>query len=294
VNNSVVSQLNLRQLFQAIAVTLRRVMPCDYVGLALSDVDSHQLRLYALDFPAGQGFLQEDMPLPMEGSASGQVFQTGQPLALSGPVWRNSELYQVGAVVGFQSGCFLPLINSHRVLGVLQLARLQEQAFIQEDVDFLSQVASQVAIAVDNALNYRQVTESRARLAEEKRYLQDEIRTAHNFDEIIGSSAALTQVLIQVEAVAPTDATVLIQGETGTGKELIARAIHQRSTRRDHTFVTVNCATIPSGLLESELFGHERGAFTGAIAQKVGRFELAHQGTLFLDEIADIPLDLQP
>jgi formate hydrogenlyase transcriptional activator len=294
VNNSVVSQLNLRQLFQAIAVTLRRVMPCDYVGLALSDVDSHQLRLYALDFPAGQGFLQEDMPLPMEGSASGQVFQTGQPLALSGPVWRNSELYQVGAVVGFQSGCFFPLINSHRVLGVLQLARLQEQAIIQEDVDFLSQVASQVAIAVDNALNYRQVTESRARLAEEKRYLQDEIRTAHNFDEIIGSSAALTQVLIQVEAVAPTDATVLIQGETGTGKELIARAIHQRSTRRDHTFVTVNCATIPSGLLESELFGHERGAFTGAIAQKVGRFELAHQGTLFLDEIADIPLDLQP
>jgi formate hydrogenlyase transcriptional activator len=294
VNNSVVSQLNLRQLFQAIAVTLRRVMPCDYVGLALSDVDSHQLRLYALDFPAGQGFLQEDMPLPMEGSASGQVFQTGQPLALSGPVWRNSELYQVGAVEGFQSGCFFPLINSHRVLGVLQLARLQEQAIIQEDVDFLSQVASQVAIAVDNALNYRQVTESRARLAEEKRYLQDEIRTAHNFDEIIGSSAALTQVLIQVEAVAPTDATVLIQGETGTGKELIARAIHQRSTRRDHTFVTVNCATIPSGLLESELFGHERGAFTGAIAQKVGRFELAHQGTLFHDEIADIPLDLQP
>jgi formate hydrogenlyase transcriptional activator len=195
---------------------------------------------------------------------------------------------------GFQSGCFLPLITSHRVLGVLQLARLQEQAFIQEDVDFLSPVASQVAIVGDNDLNCRQVTESRARLAEEKRYLQDEIRTAHHFDEIIGSSAALTQVLIQVEAVAPTDATVLIQGETGTGKELIARAIHQRSTRRDHTFVTVNCATIPSGLLESELFGHERGAFTGAIAQKVGRFELAHQGTLFLDEIADIPLDLQP
>jgi formate hydrogenlyase transcriptional activator len=196
--------------------------------------------------------------------------------------------------VGFQSGCFLPLINRHRVLGVLQLARLQEQAFTQEDVDFLSQVASQVAIAVDNALDYRQVTESRARLAEERRYLQDEIRTVHNFDEIIGSSAALTQVLTQVEVVAPTDATVLIQGETGTGKELIARAIHQRSTRRDHTFVNANCAAIPSGLLESELFGHERGAFTGAIAQKIGRFELAHQGTLFLDEIGDIPLDLQP
>jgi formate hydrogenlyase transcriptional activator len=175
---------------------------------------------------------------------------------------------------------------------VLQLARLHEQDFTQDDVEFLGQVASQVALAVDNALDYRQVTEARARLAEERRYLQDEIRTTHQFDEIIGASAALTQVLTQVEVVAPTDATVLIQGETGTGKELIARAIHPRSTRRDHTFINVNCAAIPSGLLESELFGHERGAFTGAIAQRIGRFELAHQGTLFLNEIGDIPLDL--
>jgi formate hydrogenlyase transcriptional activator len=294
VNNAVVSQLDLRPLFQALSATLRRVMPCDYVGLALADGASHQLRLYALDFPAGQGSLQEDMLFPIEGSASGKAFQTGKPLALSGPAWLESEIYQVGAVEGFQSGCFLPLISHHRVLGVLQLTRLQENAFTQDDVDFLSQVANQVAIAVENALNYRQVTESRAKLAEEKRYLQGEIRTEHHFDEIIGASAALQQVLAQVEVVAPTDATVLIQGETGTGKELIARAVHQRSARRDHTFVTVNCAAIPSGLLESELFGHERGAFTGAIAQKLGRFELAHQGTLFLDEIGDIPLDLQP
>jgi formate hydrogenlyase transcriptional activator len=195
-------------------------MPCDYVGLALSDVESQQLRLYALDFPAGQGFLQEDMPLPMGGSASGRVFQTGKPLALSGPAWRDSELYQVGAVVGFQSGCFLPLINRHRVPGVLQLARLEEQAFTQDDVDFLSQIADQVAIAVHNALDYRQVTESRARLTEERRYLQDEIRTAHNFDEIIGASAALTQVLTQVKVVAPTGATVLIQGKLAPAKSL--------------------------------------------------------------------------
>jgi formate hydrogenlyase transcriptional activator len=294
VNNAVVSQLDLRPLFQAISATLRRVMPCDYVGLALADGASRQLRLYALDFPAGQGFLQEEMRFPIEGSASGKVFQTGKPLALSGPAWLESEIYQVGAVEGFQSGCFLPLISGDRVLGVLQLTRLQENAFTQDDVEFLGQVANQVAIAVDNALNYRQVTESRAKLAEEKRYLQGEIRTAHQFEEIIGASAALQQVLTQVEVVAPTDATVLIQGETGTGKELIARALHQRSARSDHPFVTVNCAAIPSGLLESELFGHERGAFTGAIAQKLGRFELAHQGTLFLDEIGDIPLDLQP
>ena len=294
VNNSVVAHLDLRLLFQAISATLRRVMPCDYVGLALVDVESHQLRLYALDFPAGHGFLQEDMLIPLEGSASGKVFETGKPLALSGPTWLDSEIYQVGAVEGFQSGCFLPLLSRQRVLGVLQLTRLQAQAFTQDDVEFLSQVANQVAIAVENALDYRHVTESRERLATAKRYLEDEIRTAHQFEEIIGESAALQQVLTQVEVVAPTDATVLIQGETGTGKELIARALHQRSARRDHSFVTVNCAAIPSGLLESELFGHERGAFTGAIAQKLGRFELAHQGTLFLDEIGDIPLELQP
>jgi formate hydrogenlyase transcriptional activator len=159
---------------------------------------------------------------------------------------------------------------------VLQLARLQEQSFTQDDAEFLGQVANQVAIAVENALDYLHVTESHERLATAKRYLEDEIRTVHNFDEIIGESAALQQVLQQVEVVAPTDATVLIQGETGTGKELIARAIHQHSARRDHPFVAVNCAAIPTALLESELFGHERGAFTGAVAQKLGRFELAH------------------
>jgi formate hydrogenlyase transcriptional activator len=294
VTNSVVSHLDLRQLFQAISATLRRVMSCDYVGLALWDLERHQLRLYAVDFPAGKGFLQEDMLFSLDGSASGKVVQTGKPLVLSGPAWLDSEIYRVGAVERFQSGCFLPLISRNRVLGVLQLTRLQEQAFTQDDVDFLSQVANQVAIAVENALDYRQVTESRERLAEEKQYLQEEIRTEHRIEEIIGESAALRQMLTQVEVVAPTDATVLIQGETGTGKELIARAIHQLGARRDRTFVKVNCAAIPSGLLESELFGHERGAFTGAIAQKVGRFELAHQGTLFLDEIGDIPLDLQP
>jgi formate hydrogenlyase transcriptional activator len=294
VTNSVVSHLDLRQLFQAISATLRRVMSCDYVGLALWDLERHQLRLYAVDFPASKGFLQEDMLFSIEGSASGKVVQTGKPLVLSGPTWIDSEIYRVGAVERFQSGCFLPLISRNRVLGVLQLTRLQEQAFTQDDVDFLSQVANQVAIAVENALDYRQVTESRERLAEEKHYLQEEIRAEHRIEEIIGKSAALQEVLAQVEVVAPTDATVLIQGETGTGKELIARAIHQLSARRDRNFVKVNCAAIPSGLLESEIFGHERGAFTGAIAQKVGRFELAHQGTLFLDEIGDIPLDLQP
>ncbi len=160
-------------------------------------------------------------------------------------------------------------------------------------MELLRQVASQIAIALENALAFREIEELKNKLAEEKLYLEDEIRTEYNFEEIIGESAALKRILKQVETVAPTDATVLIQGETGTGKELIARAIHSLSGRRERTFVKMNCAAIPTGLLESELFGHERGAFTGAIAQKIGRFELAHQGTLFLDEVGDIPLEMQ-
>jgi formate hydrogenlyase transcriptional activator len=304
-NNTMVSTLDLRQLFQSISASLRRIVPCDFAGLLLPDVESGQLRLYGLDDPEGKGLFQEEMLIPLKGSASGLAFRTGKPLVLNTfeQARRDPEIYgvpgaegfyQLVATEGFKSGCFLPLSSHGRVLGVLGLSTRQEQAFRQDDVEFLGQVASQVAIAVENALDYRQVAESRERLAEETRYLQDEIRTAHHFDAILGDSAALKEVLQRVEIVAPTDATVLILGETGTGKELIARAIHRLSARRDHTLVAVNCAAIPSGLLESELFGHEKGAFTGAIARKLGRFELAHQGTLLLDEVGDIPLELQP
>jgi formate hydrogenlyase transcriptional activator len=158
----------------------------------------------------------------------------------------------------------------------------------------LSQVASQIAIALENALAFREIAQLKDKLAQEKIYLQEEIHSEYNFEEIVGESRALQTVLEQVETVAPTAATVLILGETGTGKELIARAIHNSSTRREQTFVKMSCAAIPTGLLESELFGHEKGAFTGAIMQKIGRLELAHKGTLFLDEVGDIPLELQP
>ena len=166
--------------------------------------------------------------------------------------------------------------------------------FSPEEIELLGEVAKQIAIAVENAQAYREITELKDRLAKEKLYLEEEIRTEHNFEEIVGESAALRRVLKEVETVAPTDSTVLIRGETGTGKELIARALHELSPRRERTFVKINCAAIPTGLLESELFGHEKGAFTGAITQKIGRFELAHQGTLFLDEVGDIPPELQP
>jgi formate hydrogenlyase transcriptional activator len=186
-----------------------------------------------------------------------------------------------------------PLITHDRLLGTLNLASLRDGNFTEADAELLSQVASQIAIALENALAFREIDELKNKLAKEKLYLEEEIRTEYNFEEIIGESTVLKRILKQVETVAPTDSTVLILGETGTGKELIARAIHSLSGRRERTFVKMNCAAIPTGLLESELFGHERGAFTGAIAQKVGRFELAHQGTLFLDEVGDIPLEMQ-
>ena len=171
---------------------------------------------------------------------------------------------------------------------------MRENAFSRDDLDFLRQVASQVALAVENALAYAQISDLKERLAQEKLYLEDEIRSELNFEEIVGNSEALRRVLKQVETVAPTDSSVLIYGETGTGKELIARAVHNLSPRSSNAFVKLNCAAIPTGLLESELFGHERGAFTGAITQRIGRFELANRGTVFLDEIGEIPLELQP
>jgi formate hydrogenlyase transcriptional activator len=206
----------------------------------------------------------------------------------------NSPTSRLFLAEGVRSTICVPLITHDRVLGTLTLASLRDAAFQQGDVDLLVQVAGQVAIALENALAFQQIAELKNQLAQEKLYLEDEIRSEMHFDEIVGDSPLLRAVLKQVETVAPTDSTVLIQGETGTGKELIARAIHNLSHRREHTFVKVNCAAIPIGLLESELFGHERGAFTGAIAQKSGRFELAHRGTLFLDEVGDIPIELQP
>jgi formate hydrogenlyase transcriptional activator len=176
----------------------------------------------------------------------------------------------------------------------MTLASRRDNAFTESETELMVQIAGQVSLAVENAMAFQQIAELKNKLAEEKLYLEDEIRTEFNFEEIVGDSSALRQILQQVETVALTDSTVLILGETGTGKELIARAIHNLSARRDHTFVKLNCSAIPTGLLESELFGHERGAFTGAIALKIGRFELAHGGTLFLDEVGDIPVELQP
>jgi formate hydrogenlyase transcriptional activator len=296
VNNALVSNLDLRELLKEIAACLRRVIRHDYTSLALYDPARNEMRLTALDFPEGKGLIHEEMTVPLEGSAGGEVLATRKPLLVNAAnISRfQSPIARLAEAEGLKCTCVLPLFTSTRELGVLALSALAEDAFREEDIGLLAQVANQIAIAVENALAYREIAELKNKLAEEKLYLEEEIRTDHNFEEVIGESAALKRALSQVETVAPTDSTVLVLGETGTGKELIARAIHDLSRRRDGTFVKINCAAIPTGLLESELFGHEKGAFTGAIAQKIGRFELAHYGTLFLDEVGDIPLELQP
>jgi formate hydrogenlyase transcriptional activator len=276
-------------------VSMRRVMQCDVVAVYLPDSDDKRLRLYALDFPESKGFLHEEILVPIHDTGPGLVFRTGEPL-VGPPCPRTTSHEHCNAVIdeGLKFACLLPLISRNRILGVLALGRLQDNTFTQDDVDFLMQVAGQAAIAMDNAIAYGQIAELKDKLAQEKFYLEDEIRSELNFDEIVGESGALRQALQQVETVAPTDSTVLILGETGTGKELVARAIHYHSRRSNRAFVRFNGAAIPTGLLESELFGHEKGAFTGAITQKLGRLELADQGTLFLDEVGDIPLELQP
>ncbi|HTC61634.1 MAG TPA: sigma 54-interacting transcriptional regulator [Candidatus Saccharimonadales bacterium] len=296
VNNAVVSKLDLHVLLNAIAASLRRVIHHEYTSLAVFEPEANSMRVLALNFPEGKGLIREDLLVPVERALAGKAFRTHHAQVLD-----RNEIEAFDSVTsrlmmaeGVRSLVCMPLITHDRALGTLSLASLRDSAFQQGDVDLLAQVASQVAIAVENALAFQEIAELKNKLAQEKLYLEDEIRSEMNFDEIIGESAPVRAVLKQVETVAPTDSTVLITGETGTGKELIARAIHNLSPRRERTFVKVNCAAIPTGLLESELFGHERGAFTGAIAQRIGRFELADGGTIFLDEIGDIPLELQP
>ena len=294
-NNAVVSNLELRELLRAISGSVRRMMRCDAVTVLLPEPGGSHLRAYAVDFPGSKGFLQEGSLAPIEGSPPGRVFLNGQPMTVVKRELQDLNPENNPALAeGFRVGCLVPIISRNRTLGVIGLGRLEEIAFSKKDEDFLCQVAGQIAIALENAFAYREIADLKDRLAQENLYLEDEIRSELNFEEIVGTSAALRRVLQQVETVAPTDSTVLIYGETGTGKELIARAIHDRSSRRQNAFVKLNCAAIPTGLLESELFGHERGAFTGAVNQRIGRFELANQGSVFLDEIGEVPLELQP
>jgi len=295
VNNALVSNLDRRALFSAISTCLRRVVSHDYTSLAVYNGERNAFDMWAIE-STGKGLIKEHMFVPVEGSPAGRAFTTGQPARFGRAdlAALDSDIGRLLLAEGLQSMCSVPLAVHDRRLGSLSIGRLGGEPFTDCDAELLASVASQVAFSVENVLAFQEIAALKDKLAAEKVYLEDEIRTEYNFEEIIGQSSALKRVLHQVETVAPTDSAVLICGETGTGKELIARAIHELSGRRGRTFVRLNCAAIPTGLLESELFGHERGAFTGAITQRVGRFELADGGTLFLDEVGDIPLELQP
>ena len=296
VNNILVTSRELPELFLGIVAALERVIHHDFTSLALYDSATGLLRIRALDFPGSQNLIKPEITVPLDATPAGQCFKTGKIAHFRGAeIDRfSNEIIRILRAEGVQSVCCVPLNSHGRIIGTLNLASRRAEAFPPEDVELLQQVAAQVAIAVENALAFKEIDALKDKLAEEKLYLEEEIRSEFNFEEMIGESSALKRALSQVELVAAAGTSVLILGETGTGKELIARAIHDLSPRRERTFVKVNCAAIPSGLLESELFGHERGAFTGAIAQKIGRFELADKGTLFLDEVGDIPLELQP
>ena len=296
VNNVLVTSREVSELFRGIVGSLERVIHHDFTSLALLDPATGLLKIHALDFPGRQELLKQEITVPRDSSPSGRAISTGLPLLVRGAELERypSEVMRFLRSEGIQTLCCVPLTTHGRTFGSLNLASRRGEAFTAEDVELLRQVSTQIAIAVENALAFKEIDALKNKLAEEKLYLEEEIRSEFNFEEIIGDSPALKRALAQVELAAPAGTTVLLLGETGTGKELFARAIHNLSPRRDRTFVKINCAAIPSGLLESELFGHERGAFTGAINQKIGRFELADRGSLFLDEVGDIPLELQP
>ena len=289
-----VSNQELHGLVNAIMMRIKSALDSDGVCILLKRQEEGELDLYALDFRSKGSSLNESTVMPLAGTMASHVLGTGKPWAgtreQACAVFPNDFLLKEQ----FSTGCMLPLSGCNRVVGTLTLVRTRHNPYSQDELDFLTGVCNQVAVVLENALACQEISELKDKVAQEKLYLEQEIRSEMHFDQIVGDSPALRQVLELVQTVAPSDSTVLLLGETGTGKELIARAIHDRSRRENRTFVKLNCAAIPTGLFESELFGHEKGAFTGAIGQKVGRLELADQGTLFLDEVGDVPLEIQP
>lgn len=297
VNNAVVAHLDLDALFTAVSACLRKVIQHDGSSLLLCDEATGEWRIRVLDFATNESFIERGRTDEVTWTPCCAAIETGKPAVFREQDLRDkagtSEITRRLLEKGVKSFCSAPLMSHNRALGALNVGRRKDDGFSAEDAELLGQVAQQVAIAVENALAYQQIAQLKDKLAKEKLYLEEEIQTEYNFEEIVGDSHALKRVLKQVQTVAATDSTVLILGETGSGKELVARALHNLSDRRERTFVKLNCAAIPTGLLESELFGHEKGAFTGAIATKIGRFELADHGTIFLDEVGEIPLELQ-
>ena len=294
INNHVIAFLDVTTLLRSACESLRNYFDNDFAAVWIIDKEQNRLETAAMDFPSGRGFI-DDVTVELTAEDIHRM-KTRQP-----ELWGQKELQALPETVresfaseGLESMLVTALRTANRPLGVITLGSKRARHFRHQDLDLLGQIATQISLALDNAMAYEKLNASRDQIEEERLYLETELRAEYNFENIVGRSPSLIKVLQQIQIVAPTDSTVLLHGETGTGKELIARAIHSLSSRKSRTFVRLNCAAIPSGLVESELFGHEKGAFTGALMQKKGRFEIADQGTLFLDEIGDISLDLQP
>lgn len=298
VTNAVISKLSIEDLVAEVAETIHRFFGIDYLSLDLFDLGAKQLRSHSVYYPPHGLCTRATATMPLTASLAGQVLQSRAMLLASRlEMERLAENYDELALLtsrGFQVTCTLPLVSGAKVVGAINLAHARPDAFSDYNQHLLQEIAARIAIAIDNVAAYEEISRLKDRLTSENLYLTEEIRNFSTFGEIVGESAAMRNLLEQVEMVAASDCTVLILGETGTGKELLARAIHNLSDRKARNMVKINCAAIPSGLLESDLFGHEKGSFTGATSQRLGRFELADKGTLFLDEVGDIPLELQP
>lgn len=295
ISNALSAVLDLKDVLTITSSILRRNIRHKYAGIGLFDAELNRFRILALDDP-NKTFQEEGQFFPAENTPDELAIKTRKPVLRQRLDLAEfpSPFVKLAYEAGLRSVCVVPLVSRDKPIGILSVANTIEGAFPPGSDETLQLIANQIAGAVDSAIKFDEIEKLKDRLASEKLYLEEEIQSEYNFEEIVGNSQALKKVLRQIETVAPTDSCVLLYGETGTGKELISRAIHNLSNRRERTLVKLNCAAIPTGLLESELFGHEKGAFTGAIAPRVGRFELAHKGTLLLDEIGDIPLELQP
>jgi formate hydrogenlyase transcriptional activator len=293
INNAIVSNLDRESLFAAITRALGKVLPFDRASLTFPSVAKNVATVHALAGLNAVSAVPLHSEIPLAGSRIGWVLEHRRAVAIgdlsSDPRGPESRLLEEG----LRSAIVAPLLRARGAIGTVNVASSTPDHYSDQDAEFLTEVGRQVALAVENMLAYEEIARLKARVEQENLYLQEEIKTQHNFAEIVGQSAAIKKVLQAVETVAPTLATVLVTGETGTGKELVARAVHELSPRRAKPMVTVNCAALPAGLIESELFGYEKGAFTGAVARRIGRFELAHGGSIFLDEIGDLPMDLQ-
>jgi formate hydrogenlyase transcriptional activator len=294
INNAIISSLTRDALFAAVAQALRRVVPFDRTAVFLHDPDRGVLRLFVLETALASTYFTVGLEMPVGDSHVGRVFQSQQPLLRRDlETERRYPMEERAFQDGVRSYAIVPLVARGRPVGTLAVASTEPHRYAEPDVAVLQEVAGQVALAIENMQAYETVAALKRRLERENVYLQEEIRREHNFAEMVGASAALLATLRRVEQVAATDTTVLIQGETGTGKELLARAIHDRSRRQERPLVKVNCSALSAGLVESELFGHVKGAFTGALERRIGRFELADGGTIFLDEVGELPLDTQ-